>query len=81
MNSDIFSNWRRSSRSSGTGNCVEVAVAECAGSGHGFEAVTGAERLVGVRDSKNPDGAVLDFTSGAWRAFLADARGSSFDLR
>jgi hypothetical protein len=60
---------------------VEVAVAERAGTGRGIEAVTGVERLVGVRDSKNPDGAVLDFASGTWRAFLADARASSFDLR
>ncbi|MDT5187214.1 MAG: hypothetical protein QOE54_2776 [Streptosporangiaceae bacterium] len=81
MNRDIFSDWRKSSRSSGTGNCVEVAVAERGASSRDSEAGTRAGRTVGVRDSKDRDGAVLDFTSTAWRAFVADARASIFDLR
>jgi hypothetical protein len=73
MNHDIFTSWRTSSRSSGTGNCVEVAVAALPATGPGM--------TIGVRDSKNRDGAVLGFTPTAWRTFLADARASSFDLR
>jgi len=48
--------WRRSSRSSDTANCVEVAVA-------GF--------AVGVRDSKDPDGPALVLPTTAWTHFVA----------
>ena len=46
--------WRKSSHSFANGNCVEVAE-------------DGAQIL--VRDSKNPDGAVLSFDWGTWHAF------------
>lgn len=46
--------WRRSARSNGKGNCVEVA---------------SAEAVVGVRDSKNSSGPLIAFTSNEWRAF------------
>jgi len=48
--------WRKSSYSGGAedGNCVEVALAD--------------DAL--VRDSKNPEGAVLTFGSAAWKNFL-----------
>jgi hypothetical protein len=48
--------WRKSSYSGGTedSDCVEVSLAH--------DAV--------VRDSKNPSGGVLTFTSAAWRNFL-----------
>lgn len=48
---------------SGAGNCVEVAV--------------GTEN-VHVRDSKDPDGPVLKFTSGEWTAFLAGVNAGEF---
>lgn len=51
--------WRKSSYSgNGGGNCVEVA----------------ASGTVLVRDSKNPDGDRLTFTSGAWLAFAASLK-------
>jgi Domain of unknown function (DUF397) len=34
---------------------------------------------VGVRDSKDPDGAVLRFSAGEWDAFLGGARNGEFD--
>ena len=54
--------WRRSSRSTATANCVEVAVAGSA---------------VGVRDSKDPDGAVLVLPAAAWTHFVAEIRSGS----
>jgi hypothetical protein len=61
--------WRKSSYSGNGGNCVEVAdnlVAE-----HG---------IVLVRDSKDPSGPILTFTSSEWVAFLHGAAAREFDL-
>ncbi|WP_327093556.1 DUF397 domain-containing protein [Nocardia vinacea] len=49
--------WFKSSYSGSQNECVEIAWL--------------AEGLVGVRDSKNPDGPALTFTPGAWNAFTA----------
>lgn len=58
--------WFKSSRSDGQGaNCVEVAQ---------------LADVVGVRDSKNPDGPVLVFTPDEWSAFTAGVRAGEFDL-
>ncbi|PRW62787.1 DUF397 domain-containing protein [Actinopolyspora mortivallis] len=54
--------WRKSTRSGNNGsggNCVEV----------GFTGPT-----VAVRDSKEPEGAVLAFSRAAWASFLAGLR-------
>lgn len=56
--------WRRSSRTYGGGNCVEVA------------ALPG-ERI-DVRDSKNPRGAVLRLSSAEWSAFLAGVHNNRY---
>ena len=48
--------WRKSSYSSQSGNCVEVA--------------RNLPGLVAVRDSKASDGAKLTVSHEAWRAFL-----------
>lgn len=52
--------WRKSSRSTAEGDCVEVAVQPLA---------------VAVRDSKNVSGPTLAFPAAGWDAFRADLRG------
>lgn len=49
--------WRKSVRSGGATNCVEVA--------------GGLPEIVAVRDSKDPAGPKLIFASGAWDTFTA----------
>ncbi|WP_082772223.1 DUF397 domain-containing protein [Actinoplanes sp. TFC3] len=51
--------WRKSSRSNGGGQCIEVAV---------------LGDIVAVRDSKNPGGGVLRFPREAWTAFISWVR-------
>jgi hypothetical protein len=58
--------WRKSSYSSNTGNCVEVA--------------RNLPGVVAVRDSKDPSGPALTFTPDEWRAFLSGASEGEFDL-
>jgi hypothetical protein len=53
--------WRKAARSNNGGNCVEVA-----------QNLTG---IVAVRDSKDPEGPVLIFTSADWEAFTARVQG------
>jgi hypothetical protein len=52
-------NWRKSSHSADTGNCVEVA--------------TRIEYVV-VRDSAEQSGPMLSMTSARWEQFLARIR-------
>jgi hypothetical protein len=59
--------WKKSSRSNGNGgnNCVEVALAP-----------DGAA----VRDSKDPHGPALVFTTAEWAAFVGGAKDGEFDV-
>lgn len=66
MNDGKYTGWRKSSYSSYTGNCVEIAT---------------AEGVVGVRDSKQEGlGPVLEFTRAQWSAFIAAAKDGEFAL-
>ena len=56
--------WRKS-RFCDSNQCVEVAV---------------TPQVVALRDSKNPNGPVLNFTHPEWRAFLAGVEAGDFRL-
>jgi len=58
--------WRTSSRSGGSGQCVEVA--------------TNLPGIVAVRHSKDPDGPVIVYTDAEWDAFTGGVRDGEFDL-
>ena len=57
--------WRKSTRSTEDGACVEVANLDGGG--------------CAVRDSKDRAGPVLHFTAAEWAAFTAGVRAGEFD--
>jgi hypothetical protein len=57
--------WRKSSYSGNTGNCVEVGV---------------ARPVVAVRDSKDP-GTELAFAPDEWQAFALKVKAGCYSLR
>ncbi|WP_459547326.1 DUF397 domain-containing protein [Nocardia sp. X0981] len=57
-------NWRKSSFSSGSKECVEVAFV--------------GQEAVGVRDSKNPAGPALVFAADHWDSFVTDLAAGRF---
>jgi hypothetical protein len=64
--------WRKSSRSMQNGSCVEVAEA--------LASKEGSQRVIAIRDSKDPCGPKLIFTPGQWDAFTAGVKGGEFDI-
>lgn len=64
---DFSGDWAKSSHSSHNGNCVEVA---------GLAGDT-----IRVRDSKNPRGGILSFTTVEWSAFIGGVRNGEFDRK
>ena len=57
--------WRTSSRSSGNGQCVEVAI---------------TSEGVAVRDTKNRGGGIQTYTHLEWAAFVEGVKDGEFDL-
>jgi hypothetical protein len=63
--------WRKSSHSGSEGQeCVEVAALTTRHTG----------RMIGMRDSKNPDGPVLSFSLTEWSFFIEDVKHSTFNV-
>lgn len=58
--------WRKSSYSGTSGNCVEVC--------------TGEHATVAIRDSKNVPGPELAVSDQAWSEFVQGIRHGEFDL-
>ncbi|MER7703834.1 DUF397 domain-containing protein [Kitasatospora sp. NPDC097605] len=56
--------WRKSSYSAQQGQCVEVAI--------------GSSGRVPVRDSKDPEGPALAYSTDAWQAFVVAVRVGEF---
>jgi hypothetical protein len=57
--------WRKSSKSYGNGDCVELAPLPDGG--------------VAFRNSRHPAGPVLEYTAGEWAAFSAGMKAGEFD--
>ena len=60
---DTGSRWRKSRHSIGNGNCVQVAA---------------SPDMVLVRDSSDTGGPMMQYSTRAWRAFLAAARAGTY---
>lgn len=56
--------WCKAQQSTNNGQCVEIA---------------SAAGKIAIRDSKDPDGPILVYTSAEFSAFLAGARNGEFD--
>ena len=58
--------WRKSLRSIANGACVEVAP------------VSG---VIAVRDSVNPAGSVIRYSTQTWEAFIVHTKAGAYDVR
>lgn len=63
-NAEEHVDWKKSSWSNASGNCIEVAR---------------GKNLVWIQNSKDPDGRSLAFTAKEWDAFVSGVKAGEFD--
>jgi Domain of unknown function (DUF397) len=57
--------WRKARRSMGNGDCVEVAP---------------VRKRILLRDSKDPDGPILEYSRSSWLRFTMKVKNGAYDL-
>lgn len=73
----LSESWSKSSYSAYNGSCVEASFQKSSHSNsNGCVEVGDGCGLVHVRDSKDPQSPVLNFTPAAWMSFLAGLKGA-----
>jgi Domain of unknown function (DUF397) len=77
--------WRKSSHSNAQASCVEVKgvwrkSTHSNGQANRAEVRPGSPAAVAIRDSKNPAGAVLTVTPGAWSSFTTIIKHGNLDV-
>ncbi|GGN15067.1 hypothetical protein FHR83_004691 [Actinoplanes campanulatus] len=75
--------WRKSSRSTASGDCVEVGTvwrksSRSSANGDCVEVADNLPDVVAVRDSKDRDGGTLTFTTAQWTAFIGGIKNGEF---
>lgn len=71
--------WRKSSHSNGSGNCVEVATgwrksSHSNGQASCVEVGQAPARVIAIRDTTDRDGGTLAISPAAWQAFTTALR-------
>lgn len=64
---EVGATWTKSSFSGNNGSCVECTCDT-------------TDDTIAVRDSKDPDGGILEFSHGSWNNFLLAVKAGDFDL-
>lgn len=81
MDDGMIKGWRKASACASSASCVEVKFAKSSfcGSAANCVEVGGDGAAAYMRDSKDQDGPVLEFSREAWTEFLAEARSGGFN--
>ena len=83
---EVGMEFKKSTRSNPSGNCVEVGAdwtksSYSGNSGSCVEYTTQTDNdTIAMRDSKDPEGGILEFSAGSWNNFVAAVKAGDFDL-